>query len=73
MHITIYKNTSIFYTKNIKAMTIKNKLVYLQVIQDPMDENKNNISFTTRNTSKNPSITCLTLLCLIQNLCFQNP
>ena len=44
MHITIYKNTSIFYTKYIKSMTIKNKLVYLQVIQELMDEIKYNLS-----------------------------
>ena len=73
MHITINNNTSISYTKYIKSMTIKNKLVYLQVIQELMDAIKYNLSFTTQNTSKNPSITCLTLLCLIQNLCFQNP
>ena len=40
-------------------MTIKNKLVYLQVIQELMDEIKYNLSFTTQNTSKNPSITCI--------------
>ena len=73
MHITMYKNTSIFYTKYIKSMTIKNKLVYLQVIQELMDETKNNLSLTTQNTSKNPSITSLNPSLLNPKLCFQNP
>ena len=57
MHITIYNITSIFYTKNIKSMTIKNKLVYLQVIQDLMVETSVTYLHTTNNTSKNPSKT----------------
>ena len=73
MHITMYKNTSIFYTKYIKSMTIKNKLVYLQVIQELMDEIKYNLSFTTQNTSKNPSITSLNPSLINPKLCFQNP
>ena len=54
-------------------MTIKYKLVYLQVIQELMDEIKYNLSFTTQNTSKNPSITCINPSLLNPNLCFQNP
>ena len=54
-------------------MTIKNKLVYLQVIQELMDEIKYNLSFTTQNTSKNPGITSLNPSLLNPKLCFQNP
>ena len=54
-------------------MTIKYKLVYLQVIQELMDETKYNLSFTTQNTCKNPSITCINPSLLNPNLCFQNP
>ena len=69
MHITMYKNTSIFYTKYIKPMTIKYKLVYLQVIQELMDEINNNLSLITQNTSKNPSITSLNPSLLNPKLC----
>ena len=54
-------------------MTIKYKLVYLQVIQELMDETNNNLSITTQNTSTNPSITSLNPSLLNPKLCFQNP
>ena len=54
-------------------MTIKYKLVYLQVIQELMDETNNNLSFNTQNTSKNPSKTSLNPSLINPKLCFQNP